>query len=121
MNNPGADGFNLHSLLRALGTFPAMIWAVHIADAQVCPVSESTTFRTSSSSLGNGSTGNYGAAVAASGDTVLVGARWDGPTAFSAFGRVEVIQFDGSQWNVVQSLQASGGANGDRFGASVAI
>src|SRR5262245_54089542 len=33
----------------------------------------------------------------------------------------EVIQFDGSQWNVVQSLQASGGANGDRFGASVAI
>ncbi|MHC4708044.1 MAG: FG-GAP repeat protein, partial [Planctomycetota bacterium] len=60
----------------------------------------------------------FGWSVAASGDTVVIGAYGDDP---SETGAAYVFRFDGSNWSQEQKLTASDGADDDYFGYSVAI
>ena len=62
----------------------------------------------------------FGNAVAVSGDTMVVGAQFDGTTASQA-GAAFVFVFDGANWNQQARLLANDGAVADKFGSSVAI
>jgi len=67
----------------------------------------------------------FGSSVALSGDLALVGARqpWRGPfpPVSPGPGAAYVYRFDGTYWVEEQKLVASDGAQGDYFGASVAL
>jgi hypothetical protein len=62
----------------------------------------------------------FGNAVAVSGNTMVVGAQFDGTTASQA-GAAFVFVFDGTMWTQQARLLASDGAVADKFGTSVAI
>src|SRR3954470_24725742 len=62
----------------------------------------------------------FGNAVAVSGNTMVVGAQFDGTTASQA-GAAFVFVFDGTAWIQQARLLASDGAVADKFGTSVAI
>ena len=62
----------------------------------------------------------FGVAVAAAGDTVLVGA-WEDDHLGASAGSAYVYRFDGSSWLEEQKLLASDGTAGDRFGVSAAL
>jgi len=62
----------------------------------------------------------FGNAVAVSGNTMVVGAQFDGTTASQA-GAAFVFIFDGVTWAQQARLLASDGAVADKFGTSVAI
>lgn len=60
----------------------------------------------------------FGVAVAASGDTIAIGAEGSLETeGFS--GAVYVYRFDGIGWNAEQRLATTGGGRDDRFGAAL--
>lgn len=62
----------------------------------------------------------YGRAVSASGDVVVIGVRCDddnGPHSGSAY----VYRFDGSSWNLEHKLLAPDGTLDDRYGVSMSI
>jgi hypothetical protein len=62
----------------------------------------------------------FGSAVAVDGDLIVVGATWgDGVVADS--GAAYVYRFDGARWYSEGKLEASDGAESDRFGGSVAV
>jgi len=69
---------------------------------------------------GGGSSDELGSAVAASGDTVIVGAPYDDAAGQDA-GAAYVFVRSGAAWSLQQKLLAPGGAPGDRFGVAVAI
>ncbi|HZM01001.1 MAG TPA: hypothetical protein VFD43_12205, partial [Planctomycetota bacterium] len=61
---------------------------------------------------------HFGSAVAASGDTIAIGA--EGNLEAEGFsGAVYVYRFDGTAWNVEQRIAAASGARDDRFGAAL--
>jgi hypothetical protein len=62
----------------------------------------------------------FGLSVAVSGDTAVVGARFD-DTNGSESGSAYVFRFDGVKWVEEAKLLASDGAAGDWFGRSVAV
>jgi hypothetical protein len=62
----------------------------------------------------------FGRAVAASGDVVVVGARRDDDTVLNA-GSAYVFRWDGTSWAQEDKLLASDGATDDRFGESVGV
>ena len=62
----------------------------------------------------------FGDAIAISGNTMVVGARYDGTTASQA-GAAYVYIFSGGTWTQQAVLLASDGAVADKFGYSVAI
>jgi hypothetical protein len=62
----------------------------------------------------------FGASVAISGNTLVVGVQ-SGALTGSPAGAVYVFTASGTSWNQVAELKASDGAAGNRFGASVAI
>jgi len=62
----------------------------------------------------------FGTSVAISGDTVVVGAEFDG-VGFSNQGSAYVFVRSGTTWTQQQKLTASDGALNDEFGFSVAI
>lgn len=62
----------------------------------------------------------HGNSVAVSGNTMVVGAQFDGTTASQA-GAAFVYVFDGLTWTQQARLLASDGAVADKFGTSVAI
>ena len=62
----------------------------------------------------------FGNALAVSGNTMVVGAQFDGTTASQA-GAAFVFVFDGVAWTQQARLLASDGAVADKFGTSVAI
>ncbi len=72
----------------------------------------------------SGETAGFGDAVAVSGDTVVVGARFDSSAAHAA-GAAFVFQYDGTSWVEAQKLVASDAdydrPPGRQFGASAAI
>jgi FG-GAP repeat len=71
----------------------------------------------------DGATGSddFGISVAIDGDTILVGADTvEGPLS-GAVGAVYVFKWDGIQWDQEQVFQASDGATGGFFGASVGL
>jgi hypothetical protein len=60
----------------------------------------------------------FGSAVAASGDTLAIGA--EGTAEADSFsGAVYVYRFDGATWSLEQRLSTTGGARDDRFGAAL--
>jgi hypothetical protein len=63
----------------------------------------------------------FGGAVAASGDTVAVGAPLDAEPGGPATGAVYVYLRDGDGWRLQQKLQPLAAAAGDQFGAAVAL
>ncbi len=62
----------------------------------------------------------FGTAVSVSGDTALIGARSDDDSGTSS-GSAYVFRFDGTSWLEEAKLLAYDGAEGDRFGESVAV
>jgi FG-GAP repeat protein len=64
---------------------------------------------------------HFGASVAISGETVVVGARDDDGAAGSDQGSAYVFVRSGVVWNQQQKLEASDAGAGDQFGFSVAI
>ncbi|MBX3221377.1 MAG: FG-GAP repeat protein [Labilithrix sp.] len=60
---------------------------------------------------------DFGASTAVSGDTVIVGA----PGFSSSMGAAYVFVRSGASWTEQQKLTAGDGAEGDRFGSSVAL
>src|SRR6478672_11079360 len=62
----------------------------------------------------------FGNAVAINGNTMVVGARFDGTTASQA-GAAYVYVLNGGVWTQQAVLLASDGALADKFGYSVAI
>jgi uncharacterized repeat protein (TIGR01451 family) len=64
---------------------------------------------------------SFGSAVAASGDTLVVGAVGDDVGAYADQGSAYVFVRSGGTWSPQQKLTAADGAADDRFGASVAI
>src|SRR5690349_174476 len=62
----------------------------------------------------------FGNAVAVSGNTMVVGAQFDGTTASQA-GAAFVFVTDGTTWTQQARLLANDGAVADKFGTSVAI
>lgn len=65
---------------------------------------------------------NFGSSVAMEGNTMVAGAREDSPVVNqSAWGSAFVYEFDGASWVSQGQLLASNGAQGDRFGWSVAV
>ncbi len=64
---------------------------------------------------------SYGWSVAASDDTVVVGAYLDTAGANARQGSVYVFSRSGGDWTLQQKLVANDGAAEDRFGSSVAI
>jgi uncharacterized repeat protein (TIGR01451 family) len=63
----------------------------------------------------------FGISVAISGDTALIGARWDDVGANAVQGSAYVFVRSGAIWTEQQKLTASDGATNDNFGGSVAI
>jgi hypothetical protein len=63
----------------------------------------------------------FGISVAISGETIIVGAFLDDVGANTDQGSAYVFVRVGTTWSQQQQLMASDGANGDRFGTSVAI
>jgi hypothetical protein len=64
---------------------------------------------------------SYGYSVAASGDTVVVGAHLDGFGGGVRQGSVYVFSRSSGDWTLQQKLTAFDGASEERFGSSVAI
>ncbi len=62
--------------------------------------------------------GDFGYAVAISGNTAIVGAPWSGA---NVNGSAYIFNFDGNDWVMQQKLLASNNHDGDSFGRSVAI
>jgi len=62
----------------------------------------------------------FGYSVSISGDTIVVGAHFDGSNGAQA-GSAHVFRFDGVDWLHQAELTASDGATGDNFGRSVAV
>jgi FG-GAP repeat len=60
---------------------------------------------------------NYGLVVAADGDVVAVGV----PDQGASVGLVYVYRYDGNAWVLEQTLLASDGETGDRFGSAIAV
>src|SRR6185295_16370431 len=71
-------------------------------------------------SIPRGVGAQFGNAVAISGNTMVVGARFDSTTASQA-GAAFVFVFDGTTWTQQAKLLADDGAVADKFGYSVAI
>ena len=67
------------------------------------------------------SSDEFGISVAISGDTVVVGAKWDNAPALSNSGSAYVFVRSGSSWSQQAILTASDAASSDEFGISVAI
>ena len=63
---------------------------------------------------------SFGTSVAVSGDTLVVGARFDGDLGAAA-GSAYVFERAGTEWIQTVKLLAADGAGGDRFGQAVAI
>ncbi len=59
----------------------------------------------------------FGCAIGLSGDTAIIGAKWDDGHRGSAY----VFQRADGQWTFVQKLLASDGATDDNFGSSVQV
>jgi FG-GAP repeat/IPT/TIG domain len=64
---------------------------------------------------------DFGAAVAISGDTIVVGAPGDGQGTLSDPGAVYVFQRTGTSWTQQADLSQANGVVGDDFGSAVAI
>jgi FG-GAP repeat len=62
----------------------------------------------------------FGGSVAVSGDTIVVGARWNDDAGIDS-GSAYVFVRSGLTWTQQQKLTATDAAAGDRFGGSVAI
>jgi hypothetical protein len=62
----------------------------------------------------------FGSAVSVSGDTIAVGAPFDGGAGPNS-GAVYVYAFDGVEWTLEQQLVAFDAAAGDAFGSAVAV
>ena len=63
----------------------------------------------------------FGAAVALSGDTAVIGAPLDDLSGVSNRGSVYVFVRSGTSWSLQQKLTASDGVAGDGFGSTVAL
>lgn len=88
--------------------------------ALALPVMASFSQRQKITSVPRGVGAQFGYAVAVSGTTMVVGARFDGTTAASA-GSAFVYVLSGTNWTQQAQLLASDGAAFDKFGQSVAI
>ena len=64
---------------------------------------------------------NFGYSVAISGNTVVVGARLEDPSAINDAGSAYIFTRSGTTWTQQQKIQASDAAASDNFGWSVAI
>ena len=65
--------------------------------------------------------GNFGAAVETDGQRILIGSPGrTGPAGFS-YGRIDVYEFDGSEWVADRFLQNSDGSDFDQLGDSIAF
>src|SRR6266508_4063415 len=64
---------------------------------------------------------SFGASVAISGETVVVGAPFDAGAAGNSQGSAYVFARSGGVWSQQQKLEASDAALGDQFGFSVAV
>ena len=64
---------------------------------------------------------HFGGSVSASGDTIVIGARFDDCSAGANCGSAYVYRFNGSTWVEQTKLTASDAAAGDEFGISVSI
>ncbi len=86
-------------------------------------VSDGTTWTQQQKLTANdsGTSSRFGLSVAIMGDTAIVGKPVQfSPTGFDP-GRAMVFVRNGTSWTLTETLTASDGSNGDRFGNSVAI
>jgi FG-GAP repeat len=65
--------------------------------------------------------GQFGASIAISGDTVVIGSTFDNVGGFSSRGSAFVFTRNGASWSQQARLVAADGRGGDRLGTSVAI
>ncbi|HVE56209.1 MAG TPA: FG-GAP-like repeat-containing protein, partial [Pyrinomonadaceae bacterium] len=100
-------------ILRCLVFLPACL-------VLVLPVMASWTQRQKITSTPRGVGAQFGNAVALNGNTMVVGARFDGTTASQA-GAAYVFVLSGGNWTQQAVLLANDGAVADKFGYSVAI
>jgi uncharacterized repeat protein (TIGR01451 family) len=63
----------------------------------------------------------FGTSVAVSGDTLVVGAQFDGNPGGVPVGSAYVFVRSGTTWSQQQELRASDGAFGDAFGSAVSV
>ncbi len=84
------------------------------------PATAQVTQRQKITSVPRGVGAQFGNAVAISGNTMVVGARFDSTTASQA-GAAFVFVLNGTTWTQQAKLLASDGAAIDKFGQSVAI
>jgi hypothetical protein len=84
------------------------------------PISANWTQKQKITSTPRGVGAQFGNAVAISGNTMVVGARFDGTTASQA-GAAFVYVLNGATWTQQAVLLANDGAVADKFGYSVAI
>ncbi len=63
----------------------------------------------------------FGAVVAVSGDTMVVGSQYDDVGANADQGSAHIYRWAGSGWVLEATLAAADGAAGDFFGGMVAI
>ena len=68
-----------------------------------------------------GSGDDFGQSVSLLGELALIGSPDNENSDLGRSGSAYLYEFDGSRWLPVQELMASDGANGDDFGASVAL
>ncbi len=71
--------------------------------------------------IGGAATDQFGISVSLDGDTAIIGANLDDIGANSNQGSVYIFERVGTFWSQTQQATATGGADGDQFGFSVAI
>ncbi len=115
-----ATGRELASRMEVSGNELALI--VNDADA-VWPITIDPTLTQQTQLIANNGGGfdHFGAAVAISEDTAVVGVPDSDPSAKPNAGAVYVFVRSGSVWSQQAQLTASDGANSDSFGSAVAI
>ncbi len=79
------------------------------------------TQQTQLTAAGGAASDQFGASVALSGDTAIIGARLDDVGSFVDQGAAYVFVRSGTTWTQQAQLLATGGDIGDNFGSSVAV
>ena len=116
-----ARGTNLSARMRTEES--GEVWLEVDEAAAVYPITIDPTFvqrQKLTPNVGSFESG-FGTGVALSGDTAIIGARWDTIGANDYQGSAYIFVRSGTTWTFQQKLTASDGAAYDAFGRSVAI
>lgn len=117
-HDPGQVGFHVALSRRSTAWLLATVFAVAAASAFAA---EQVDFAQRRLVASNGMRNDlFGAAVAVSGDTAVIGASTAARPDVT-MGAAYIYAFNGSSWSEITELVPPGLAQGDRFGWAVAI